>query len=344
MPPQAVTLWKLYGDMLYCRLVEGVLQGWWEMGLISSEMHMGAGEEAIIAGIAAHLTPDDALALDHRGTAAMLLKGVDPVAIMRECLGRQDGLCGGAGGHMHLMSKSHFAAASGIVGSSGPAAVGFALAGRRLRPGSVAVAFFGEGAINQGMLLESFNLAASWNVPAIFVCKDNGWAISTQPKQVTRGTPADRARSFGMEAVSGNGLDVEEVYRLADTAFTHVRAGKGPFFLHLTCAHLEGHFLGDPFLRLQRRPAREMGWVVRPILEGLFRRPGASARIRWTGLKKLVASMRDAIGNNRQLPDPLRITRQKLRHEPDKLADLEQEIEHRVQYLVKRSIMEAKEI
>jgi pyruvate dehydrogenase E1 component alpha subunit len=344
MNSQPLDLWKLYGDMLFCRLVEGVLQAWWEMGLVSGEMHMGTGEEAIMAGVAAHLRPEDALALDHRSTAAMLLKGVDPVAIMRECLGRPDGLCSGSGGHMHLMSRSHFSAASGIVGASGPAAVGFAMAGQRLRPGSMAVAYFGEGATNQGMLLESLNLAAAWKLPVLFVCKDNGWAISTQPDQATRGTPAERARAFGVKAVSGNGLDVEEVHRLAAQAFEHVRAGKGPYFLHLSCTHLEGHFLGDPLLRLQRHPARELGWIARPVIKGLLKRPGASPHKRWAGLKYVLSSMVDSFRQNRQLPDPLRITRHKLRHKPEKLANLEREIEGKVEYLMKRSVLETKEM
>lgn len=343
MNPSSPDRWKLYGDMLFCRLVEGVLQAWWDIGLISSEMHMGLGEEGIIAGIAAHLGPLDALALDHRGTAAMLLRGVDPVALMRECLGRRDGLCGGAGGHLHLMSKPHLSVASGIVGSSGPAAAGLALAAQHLRPGSVAVAFFGEGATNQGMLLESFNLAAAWQLPILFVCKDNGWAISTQPQDTTRGSPVERAHAFGLESVSGNGLDVEEVYLLASQAFDHVRAGYGPYFLHLRCSHLEGHFLGDPFLRLLRRPGREIGWIAGPIIDGLRRRPGSPFRKRWAGMKQILSSVIDSFRQNRRLPDPLRITRKKLKNDPERLALLEEKIEHRVGYLVKQALIETKE-
>src|SRR4030042_416765 len=134
-------------------------------------MHSGTGEEAIIAGVVTQLREGDAMALDHRGTAALLMRGVDPVLILRELLGRPDGLCGGMGGHMHLFSPAHLAASSGIVGAAGPAAVGFALANLHLRPGKVAVAFFGEGATNQGMLLESWNLAAAWKLPVLFVCK-----------------------------------------------------------------------------------------------------------------------------------------------------------------------------
>jgi pyruvate dehydrogenase E1 component alpha subunit len=330
--------------MLYCRLVESVIQAWWDLGLISAEMHLGTGEEAIIAGVLAHLGPEDALALDHRGTAAMLLRGVDPVGLLREILGRPDGLCGGSGGHMHLMSKAHLSLASGIVGSSGPAAVGLALAGRYLRPGSLALSFFGEGATNQGMLLESFNLAAAWQLPVIFVCKDNGWAITTQSDDTTPGSLVERARAFGIEAVSGNGLDVEEVFSLASHAFEHVRAGNGPYFLHLRCSHLEGHFLGDPLLRLQRQPLREAGWVARPLLEGLFKPRGSSIRLRLEGLKQLATSVISSIRHNRRLQDPLRIARLKLSDDREILAKLEEEIEGKVGYLVKQVLLERKEI
>ena len=154
-----VDLWKLYRMMLKLRRVEERVKSLWEAGLISGEMHLGTGEEAVIVGIVDHLLEGDALALDHRSTPALIARGVDPVLIFKELLGKSDGLCGGRGGHMHLFSPKHLAASSGIVGSAGPLAVGFALAEQLLRPKSITVAFFGEGALNQGMLLESLNLA-----------------------------------------------------------------------------------------------------------------------------------------------------------------------------------------
>lgn len=167
-------LWSLYALMLKARLFEEATAKLWHEGMISGEMHLGTGEEAIIAGIVSHLKEGDAMALDHRGTAALLMRGVEPVLLLREFLGCKDGLCGGMGGHMHLFSKEHLAASSGIVGAEGPAAVGFALAAQYLRPGAIAVAFFGDGAMNQGMLMESMNLASVWKLPVLFVCKDDG--------------------------------------------------------------------------------------------------------------------------------------------------------------------------
>jgi TPP-dependent pyruvate/acetoin dehydrogenase alpha subunit len=167
-----IDLWPLYALMKKSRLFEEAVTKLWKDGLISGEMHLGTGEEAIFAGIISQLCPGDAIALDHRGTAAFLMRGVDPVQLLREILGHPGGLSGGMGGHMHLFSKDHLAASSGIVGASGPAAVGFGLAVQYLQPGAIAVSFFGEGAMNQGMLMESINLSSVWNMPVLFVCKD----------------------------------------------------------------------------------------------------------------------------------------------------------------------------
>src|SRR5512143_447943 len=186
--------WSLYALMKRTRRFEEEVTRLWEAGLISGEMHLGTGEEAIIAGIVSQLRLGDAMALDHRGSAALLMRGVEPVPLLREMLGCADGLCGGQGGHMHLFSKEHLAASSGIVGSAGPAAIGFALAARRLRPGTIAVAFFGEGALHQGMLMESIHLASEWRLPVLFVCKDDGWAITTQADAEHAARMEERAR------------------------------------------------------------------------------------------------------------------------------------------------------
>ncbi len=173
--------------MLKSRLFEETIAALWHEGLISGEMHLGTGQEAIVAGIVSQLRRGDALALDYRGTAALLMRGVDPVPVLRELLGWPDGLCRGWGGHMHLFAPEYLAASSGIVGAMGPTAAGFALAAQYLNPGAIAVAFFGEAAMNQGMLLESLNLASAWKLPALFVCKDDGWGITTRSERMTGG-------------------------------------------------------------------------------------------------------------------------------------------------------------
>jgi len=321
-------LWSLYALMLKSRLFEEVVTQLWRDGLISGEMHLGTGEEAIAAGVVSQLGPGDAMALDHRGTPALLMRGIDPVLLLRELLGRPDGLCGGRGGHMHLFSKDHLVASSGIVGAAGPTAAGFALAAQYLRPGTVAVAFFGEGAMNQGMLLESLNLASVWNLPVIFVCKDDRWAITTPSSQVTGGDLGDRVRGLGLPLTKTDGLDVEKVWQAVQPAIERARAGKGPSFLHAHCVHLEGHFLGYQLLRAAREPLKEMPGIAAPLTRSFLRRRGAPLRERWAGLRGVLSSTSATRRDPRQLPanDPVVRTRGALMLEAERLNDLENAI------------------
>lgn len=317
-------LWALYDLMLRSRLFEEAVTGLWNDGLISGEMHLGTGEEAVVAGIVAHVRDGDAMALDHRGTPPLLMRGVDPALILRELLGRPDGLCGGMGGHMHMFSREHLAASSGIVGAAGPAAVGFAFAGTRLRPGSVTIAFFGDAALNQGMLMEAMNLASVWTLPVIFVCKDNGWGITTRSADTTGGGPVARARGLGVPPVEVDGLDVARVWEAAGAAIEHARGGGGPRFLHARCVHLEGHFLGYQLLKVAREPLRE-GSALAGELARAIRRPGGRLRDRLKGVGALagalVATIRDPRGDAAN--DPIRRTRSALESDAERLRVLE---------------------
>jgi acetoin:2,6-dichlorophenolindophenol oxidoreductase subunit alpha len=303
--------------------------GLWHDGSISGEMHLGTGEEAIIAGVVSQLHDGDAMALDHRGTAALLMRGVDPGLMARELLGHPDGLCGGAGGHMHLFSKEHLAASSGIVGAEGPAAAGFALAAQYSHPGAAAVAFFGESAMNQGMLMESMNLASVWNLPVLFVCKDDGWAITTRSEGVTGGDLSDRARGLGVPAVEVDGCDVSAVWEAAHSALECARSGRGPTFLRARCVHLEGHFLGLQLIRLVRDPLREMPGIAAPLVRSFVRPGGAAARERLAGLRSVLAAVLTAMRDPRRDPanDPVRRARKALESDPVRLLDLEARIE-----------------
>ena len=325
-------LWLLYEFMFRSRLFEEAIAILWRDGMISGEMHLGTGEEAIIAGTISHLREGDAMALDHRGTAAMLLRGVDPVLILRELLGCPDGLCGGMGGHMHLFSKEHLAASSGIVGSSAPAATGFGLSAQYLHPGAIAVAFFGEGAINQGMLMESLNLAAAWNLPVLFVCKDDRWSITMESGETTGGSVRERARGFGLPYYEADGRDVTAVWEAAGSAIERARTGRGPAFLHAPCVHLEGHFLGFQLLRMVRDPVREMPETTIPLVQSFLRRGGASLGQRAAGLKEILSAMRSTFSDPRQYPanDPVLRTRERLLPEPSRLEELEERIQKEI--------------
>jgi len=314
--------------MLKARLFEEATAKLWHEGLISGEMHMGTGEEGIIAGVVSHLKDGDAMALDHRGTAALLMRGIEPVPLLRELLGHKDGLCGGMGGHMHLFSKEHLAASSGIVGSEGPAAAGFALAAQYLRPHAIAVAFFGDGAMNQGMLMESMNLAAVWKLPVLFVCKDDGWGITTKAEVSTGGNLDDRARGLGVPAFSVEGVDVAKVWEIAHSAIDRIRSGEGPVFLHARCVHFEGHFLGFQPIRIVRDPLKEMPKIAVGMTKSILKLEGASVSERITGLKNVMSSVITTLRDPRRdrANDPLLHTRAVLQKEETRLKALEDQI------------------
>lgn len=327
-------LWELYEQMLYSRQFEETVERLWKEGLISGEMHLGLGEEAIAAGVNAHLQEGDALALDHRGTPPLLMRGVDPVLILKELLGQQDGLCSGKGGHMHLFSKEYLAASSGIVGASGPAAAGFALAARYLRPGSLSVAYFGEGAVNQGMLMEALNLASAWSLPVLFVCKDNNYSMSTQSGSVTGGDINERARAFGVTTYEVDGSDVEAVWNIAGKAVNGLRNGTRPAFIRARCVHPEGHFLGYLLLRIVRQPWKEFGRVFLPIFKSLLKRKGATLWKRLEGLNLIVGDIfKEARITASQSMDPLIVTRGKLTAKPHRLAELETRVREKIKQI-----------
>jgi acetoin:2,6-dichlorophenolindophenol oxidoreductase subunit alpha len=326
-------VWSLYGWMLKSRRFEEATARVWQDGLISGEMHLGTGEEAVIAGVLAHLREGDAMALDHRGSAALLMRGVDPALLFREMLGRSNGLCHGMGGHMHLFSKEHLAATSGIVGAGGPAAAGFALAAQYLNPGAVAVAFFGEGAMNQGMLMEALNLAAAWQLPVVFVCKDDGWAITTPAHPLTAGNLGERARGLGVPAVEVDGRDLTAVWEAAGRAIQTARAGQGPTFLQARCVHLEAHFLGYQLLRIVRAPFKELPAISIPLVRSFFAPGGAALRERVAGLKMILDTVSATARDPRQDPanDPLALTRKELSADPGRLEALETQVGNEIQ-------------
>jgi acetoin:2,6-dichlorophenolindophenol oxidoreductase subunit alpha len=329
-------LWQLYREMLRSRRFEEAVSHLWSQGLISGEMHLGIGEEAIAAGTVCQLEDGDALALDHRGTPPLVMRGVGLVPLLREFLGCDDGLCHGCGGHMHLFAPDHLAVSSGIVGAAAPAAVGLALSAQHLRPGRIALAFFGEGATNQGMVMEALNLAVVWHVPVVFVCKDNNWSITTYSSDMSGGSLLERARSFGMPALDVDGRDVEAVWQAACEAISGGRKDGGPTFLLAHCDHLEGHFLGDPLLHLARQPVRGFLPYLRPLMRAVLARRGTSLRQRIAAqleiLRLLRCMRRDHLGSIR---DPLERTRSKLSGDPERLERIECEVTHEIEAAVR---------
>ncbi len=326
-PGARMELTDLYRAMARARAFELVQEDLWRRGLISGEMHLGTGEEAIAAGITAHLKKGDAVALDHRPTPVLVQLGVDPVVILREMLGQEAGLCRGQGGHMHLFSKAHLAASGGIVGASGPLAAGFALAAKHLRPHAIAVAFFGDGAVNQGMLLESLNLAAVWKLPVLFVCKQNGWAITTRTAATTAGDLLDRARSFSLRAERVDGGDVIAVSEMAEGLVAGIRGSGEPAFLLAQCPRLDGHFLGDPMIGAARHPIGEGKELLGKVLSAATASGGGSVGQRALTLARMTNVLRLARGDARDgRRDPLERARHALRHREAEIVGIDDEV------------------
>jgi pyruvate dehydrogenase E1 component alpha subunit len=215
-------------------------------GKIPGFVHLYAGEEASAVGVCMNLGDKDHIASTHRGHGHCIAKGCDVEAMMKEIYGRQDGLCGGKGGSMHIADLAKgMMGANGIVGGGPPLICGAALSAKTLGTGGVAVAFVGDGGSNQGTTLESYNLAKVWNLPAIFVVEDNGYAESTASAWSVGGSQVKRAAGFGMPGTEVNGHDFFAVCEAAKEAIDRARAGEGPSLIHARLDRHYGHFEGD---------------------------------------------------------------------------------------------------
>lgn len=294
----------LYYQMVKMRRFEEALGDLWVEGRISGELHLGIGEEGIVAGVLAHLESGDGLALDHRPTPALVGAGVDLEAMILEMLGSENGLCRGRGGHMHLFDPERMAASSGIVGAAAPLACGFALANGRLRPGKIAVAFFGESALNQGMTMEAMNLAAVWTLPVLFVVKDNGWAISTRSSKMTGGDVRKRTAGLGVAHSKVDGEDVAAVWKTAGKAIANMRKGGGPHLIHATCMRPRGHFENDALIQMVRDPIGSRGELT-GIVRGLAFSDGSSIGSRLAGAGAVTGTAVRMAWHQRGVRDPV---------------------------------------
>jgi pyruvate dehydrogenase E1 component alpha subunit len=248
MPESPETLRSLHRTMLTIRLFEQRVSREFRTGQIPGFVHMYIGEEAVAAGVCANLDESDYVTSTHRGHGHCIAKGCDLGAMMAEIYGRVDGLCKGRGGSMHIADFSRgMLGANAIVGGGIALATGAGLAASVRGSGQVAVAFFGDGAVNQGVLHESLNLAAIWKLPVLYVCENNGFAEST-PAAYATSVPdvAQRAAGYGIPGVIADGADVLEVYAAAREAVRRARAGEGPTLLEVKTHRFMGHFEGDP--------------------------------------------------------------------------------------------------
>ena len=252
--------------MLTIRLFEEAVERLFHEGRIGGTAHTCIGQEAVAVGVAAALQPQDAVTSTHRGHGHFLAMGADPGRVMAELFGRATGYSHGRGGSQMMMDTARgFFGANGITGGSIPFAAGLALDAQLRGTGRVVVCFFGDGASNQGVFHETLNLAALWKLPVVFLCENNGYAMSTS---VRRGLAnphiADRAVAYGIPAAHADGNDLPAVQQAAAEALQHARSSKGPVLLECRTYRLSGHSRGD---KREYRHAHEESeaWQREPI-------------------------------------------------------------------------------
>jgi pyruvate dehydrogenase E1 component alpha subunit len=226
---------------------------------IAGVAHEYVGQEAVATGVCAALRPDDVITSTHRGHGHLIAKGADLRGMMAELLGRVDGLNRGRGGSMHIADLGlGILGANGIVAAGAPFAAGAAWSFRVGGSDRIAVAFFGDGGANQGVLHETMNLAALWSLPLVFVCENNGYAVTLPQEHSTSGSIVDRAAAYGMPAEAVDGMDVDAVLDAARRAAARARAGAGPTFLECRTYRFFGHHTAERTMKLAYRTDEEI--------------------------------------------------------------------------------------
>jgi TPP-dependent pyruvate/acetoin dehydrogenase alpha subunit len=313
-PPAARDLTKeqlleAYRVMRTIREFEERLHREFATGEIPGFVHLYAGEEAIAAGVIAHLRPDDYVASTHRGHGHSIAKGCDVKAMMAEIYGKATGLCKGKGGSMHIADLSKgMLGANGIVGGGPPLVCGVGLTAKVNRTDQVAVSFTGDGGSNQGTFLESLNLAAVWHLPCIFVVENNGYAEATSSSFHQSGVDvAKRADGFGMPGIVVDGFDFFAVHEAAGEAIRRARSGGGPSLLECKVGRYFGHFEGDQQTYRAPNEVEELRGT-RDCLDAFVRRvseAGVIERDELTEIDRAVQALIDeAVLEAKAAPDP----------------------------------------
>jgi acetoin:2,6-dichlorophenolindophenol oxidoreductase subunit alpha len=273
---------------------------------IAGVTHEYVGQEAVAAGVCAALRPDDVITSTHRGHGHLIAKGASVRGMMAELLGRVDGLNRGRGGSMHIADLGiGIYGANGIVAAGSPFAAGaawsFSVDGSR----RVAVTFFGDGGVNQGVLAETMNLAALWSLPLIFVCENNGYAVTLAQERSTAGSVVERAAAYGMAAEDVDGMDADAVVEAAGRAVARAREGAGPAFLHCRTYRYFGHHTAERTMKLSYRTDAEIGlWRGRDPIAAAETRLDADTIVRVREAIEIELDDAIAFARGSARPDP----------------------------------------
>ncbi|MGV3569383.1 MAG: pyruvate dehydrogenase (acetyl-transferring) E1 component subunit alpha [Ramlibacter sp.] len=260
---------ELYRQMLRIRRFEARCVQLYQSQQIRGFLHLYDGEEAVAVGVMAGLRPEDAVVATYREHGQALARGVPMDRLLAEMLGKREGCCRGRGGSMHVFDRERrFFGGNAIVGGGLPLAAGIALADRRLRPGAVTACFFGEGAVTEGAFHETMNLARIWNLPVLFVCENNLYAMGMPLAEAEAETEIFRkAQAYRIPAAAVDGMDPVAVEAAAARALEQVRAWQGPFFLECRTYRFRAHSMFDAQAYRSREEVE--GWKQRDPLERL---------------------------------------------------------------------------
>ncbi len=300
---------EFYEQMLLIRRFEEKAGQLYGLGLIGGFCHLYIGQEAVAIGLQSALDGDkDSVITGYRDHGHMLAYGIDPKVIMAELTGREAGISKGKGGSMHMFSTEHkFYGGHGIVGAQVALGGGLALAHKYNEDGGLCLAYFGDGAANQGQVYETFNMASLWNLPIVFVVEDNQYAMGTSTKRSSAETRFyRRGTSFRIPGMEVNGMDVLEVRAAAEVAFKHVREGKGPVLMECNTYRYRGHSMSDPAKYRTREEVQEQRDFHDPI-EGLKKtlieggKTEEDLKAIDKGIRKVVAEAADFAENS---PEP----------------------------------------
>jgi pyruvate dehydrogenase E1 component alpha subunit len=256
-----------YREMLMIRRFEEKAGQLYGMGLIGGFCHLYIGQEAVVVGMQAAITPDDAVITSYRDHGHMLACGMDPRGVMAELTGRSGGYSRGKGGSMHMFSKEkNFFGGHGIVAAQVPLGTGIAFAHRYNKTKNVSLTYLGDGAINQGQVYESMNMAALWKLPVIYVIENNKYAMGTSLERASAGTELyRRGMAYGVPGEQVDGMDVVAVRAAAEMAVAHCRDGKGPYILEMNTYRYRGHSMSDPAKYRKREEVQKMRSERDPI-------------------------------------------------------------------------------
>ncbi len=256
-----------YRDMLNIRRFEEKAGQLYGMGLIGGFCHLYIGQEAVVVGMTQSGTDDDSVITSYRDHGHMLACGMDPEGVMAELTGRRGGYSKGKGGSMHMFSREKkFFGGHGIVGAQIPLGTGLAFAHKYKEDNGVCHAYMGDGAVNQGQVFESFNMAALWDLPVVYVIENNKYGMGTSIERASSNVElSERGNAHDIPGQSVNGMDVLDVVEKGGAALEHARSGKGPMILEMKTYRYRGHSMSDPAKYRSKEEVQKMRKESDPI-------------------------------------------------------------------------------